>query len=75
MSQCSSCRARVIWATTAANNKPICLDAELVGGGNVELVAGVATVVKPSPDVRRYRAHFASCPNAVHHRRSSRART
>jgi hypothetical protein len=70
VSLCSSCSARVIWATTAANRKPICLDPELVAGGNIELVAGVAQVVKPSPDVRRYRSHFASCPNAAQHRKA-----
>lgn len=70
MSYCRSCKARVIWATTAAKGKAICLDAELVAGGNIELVAGVAQVVKPSADVRRYRAHFASCPNAQQHRKA-----
>jgi hypothetical protein len=69
MSSCRSCRARVLWVNTAATGKLMCLDVELVAGGNIELVAGVANVVKPSQDVRRYRSHFASCPNAAQHRK------
>jgi hypothetical protein len=67
VSQCSSCRAAIIWATTP-RGKNISLDVAQVAGGNVELRSGVAFVVKPEPGVVRYRSHFATCPNAGEHR-------
>jgi hypothetical protein len=46
------------------------LDADPVPDGNVIVVMGVAYVVErpPGPGEVRYRSHFATCPNADHHR-------
>lgn len=74
MSACRTCHQRIVWARTAAG-KAIPLDPDPVPGGNVVLVAGVATVLGPiagaySLDPPRHQSHFATCPQADSHRRS-----
>lgn len=78
MSQCRSCDAPIIWAKSPAG-KAMPIDAEPVPDGNVLLVAnGSATpnaiVVEAdhqwAEGARRYKSHFATCPNAASHRRS-----
>jgi hypothetical protein len=72
MSACSSCGARVLWARSAANGKPIPLNPQPIIGGNLELADGIASYVKPSATVKLYTSHFANCPNADAHRRERR---
>jgi hypothetical protein len=71
------CTALIVWATTA-NVRPMPVDPEPVGDGNVLLswVNGAvrAEVIGKSGQARlfgrtRYRSHFASCPAAGDFRR------
>lgn len=70
MSTCRSCGAEILWSETMTGKK-IPLDPEQVLGGNIVLEAegALARIVKPEPGVKRYRSHFASCPQAEQHRR------
>jgi hypothetical protein len=81
MSRCCSCDAPIRWAKTAAG-KTIPIDAEPRRDGNVQLgyVGGymVAIVVNDADALAAqaaghdlYVSHFATCPNAGAHRRSS----
>ena len=73
MSLCRSCGADVLWATTVVTGKAIPLDADPVDDGNVVIRNGSAHVLSKNNPVRsdetRYRAHWATCPNAKEHRR------
>ena len=82
---CDSCGAPIEWARFATSGKPVPLDVGLVDNGNLELVerrdAGEAIVrllgrVELEAARERgtplRRTHFATCPNAAAHRRSSR---
>lgn len=60
MSRCNGCGEPIEWATTPRNTK-IPLNVEPVAGGNVDLRAGIAFVVKPEPAVSRRQAHFVTC--------------
>lgn len=67
------CSASIIWAQTNANTWMI-VDVDQVPGGNVELqeragMPPLARVLKPDPDVKRYRPHWSSCPDAGTFRR------
>jgi hypothetical protein len=54
--RCRSCYARIIWfKTDAGKNMPV--DADTVEPEDQEL------------DLPRHISHFATCPNADHHRR------
>lgn len=56
ITRCKSCRTRIIWfKTEAGNNMPV--DADTVEPEDEEL------------DLPRHVSHFATCPNAAHHRR------
>jgi hypothetical protein len=68
-SLCRTCRGAVIWAATVNTFKRIALNVEPVFGGNIDLRNGVAYVVAPVADVKRYVSHFATCPQAAQHRR------
>lgn len=68
MSTCKTCGASIIWATTK-NGKKIPLELDMVLGGNIDLVDGVATVVPPDYGVKRMVTHFSRCPGADQHRR------
>lgn len=76
--RCSTCQARVIWATTQ-NGKRIPINPEPVAGGNIRLSGGDlhprAAVVDMSRDLfdetddgARYVSHFVDCPQAAEHR-------
>lgn len=71
MTRCRSCGAPIVWAVTAAG-KRMPLDAEpvyAIGSGVVSLNGDeVAVVERPRP---LYVSHFATCPNADQHRRST----
>ncbi|GIE46182.1 hypothetical protein [Actinoplanes lobatus] len=77
IANCRSCAAPIIWATSSGG-RPMPVDAEPTGDGNVELslqpgmfVGPVATVVT-GPTLfggKRRRAHFTSCPQAEQWRR------
>ena len=68
MSECRSCRSPITWVQTAKGEAmPLNPRPEL--GGNVELLNGVAHVVKAEPNVRRYTSHFSNCPQANGHRK------
>lgn len=81
---CSSCRAPILWAHTAAGER-MPVDEKPVDDGNVtiyiedvpqrpRLIAGVLTRGQAAgaraQDQMLYRSHFVSCPNASGHRRS-----
>lgn len=71
MNSCRSCGAAITWAkTTRGENIP--LNPMPVVGGNLELVDGVARVVKPHPAVKLYVSHFATCAQADAHRKGRR---
>lgn len=72
MSLCSSCHATIRWAKTpAGKNTP--LDDQPAADGSLWLDNGVARFVEDNTpdDVVRYHPHWATCPNADHHRRRS----
>lgn len=68
--RCSSCRARVLWGISATSGKPMCLDPEMMLGGNVECVDGTHLRVVPVAERTRplYVPHMATCPDAAKHR-------
>lgn len=71
MNACQSCGAAMRWVKTeAGKNMP--LDPEPIRGGNVEMRNGVAHVVQPDDETRRYVSHFSTCPNANGHRTKPR---
>jgi hypothetical protein len=63
---CSTCQAQIIWAKTT-KGRPMPLDLAKVAGGNIDLVDGVAHVVKPDGSAKHV-SHFATCPNSASHR-------
>ena len=71
MSACRTCGAPVLWVTTFHGN-PMPLDAEPSDKGNIVLRDGVAhyegkaTLFDSAP---RYISHFATCKDAVLHRK------
>lgn len=66
---CATCTKPVLWARTKTGQAHP-LDREPVLNGNVEVdEQGRALVVRPDPEVARYRSHFATCPHAPLHRR------
>ena len=76
MSQCTSCHAPVIWGTTASG-KPLPIDPDPVEAGNLAVRPPGAQVryLKLSDTIEpgewRAVSHFATCPNASLHRKSS----
>jgi hypothetical protein len=82
--RCRSCKARIVWALTATG-RAMPVDAEphpegllvLELGDTIRVRAANAeerTVVMPifkslRPEVKLFRSHFATCPNATEHRR------
>lgn len=73
--QCKSCGASIIWTTTSAG-RHMPVDADPVENGNIVLrQAGgevMANVLRPWLRVegeRYHKTHFATCPQAPHHRR------
>lgn len=71
-SRCRSCGGHVRWAKTEAG-KNIPVDLQEIEGGNLRLInvggRWIAKVIQAKPDVKAFRTHFASCPNADGHRR------
>jgi hypothetical protein len=71
--RCRSCGAPIIWCVTASE-KRMPLDAEPVADGNIVLDGEKALYLGPAgqralaADVKRYKSHFATCPNAKTHR-------
>ena len=63
---CRRCGMRIRWAKTV-NHRPIPLDLHADGGGNIELINGVAHVVGVSDNIAdvRHRAHFETCKNEI----------
>lgn len=74
--KCRSCGAAIIWSKTVATGKAVPLDAEPHEDGNIGLVpAGAMVLPKEMVELgkkigsKRYRSHFATCPNASQHRK------
>jgi hypothetical protein len=69
---CRSCGAEIVWAETPKGRR-MPVDAHPYPNGNLRLdnMEGriVATVRKPEPGQRRYRPHFATCPQSSDWRR------
>ena len=70
MSTCSSCGAEIDWYLTR-KGKSIPIDPDPVPDGNLFFHGSVIHYAKhpPAPGEERYKSHFATCPNAKHHRR------
>jgi hypothetical protein len=64
-----TCGRGIFWAVTVAG-KRMPLECQPVPGGTVDLSTGKAVVVKGEPGVLRYRAHFATCPDAAKFRKA-----
>lgn len=74
--KCKSCHAPIRWATVRGSGKHMPLDFDESEGGNVFLLAGGVAVVGKQEDktpfgATRHFSHFATCPNASDHRRST----
>ena len=73
LKRCSSCRARILWCTSAANNKPIPMDPNPIADGNMWIdskgIAHAVDLLTP-PGVDRYVAHSVTCPHADEHRKA-----
>ncbi len=70
--KCRSCGAAILWCKTE-KGKAMPVDAEPSENGNVMLVGDVAKYVKPGetlPGIALHLSHFATCPNAAHHRKA-----
>ncbi len=73
---CSSCKAKVIWCVTV-NGKKMPVDVEPVVNGNIVLRKRgdktMALYIGKNTQQREgealYVSHFATCPNARHHRK------
>src|SRR5262249_28997696 len=78
---CRSCGAPILWRTMPGG-KAMPIDAEPIAGGTIALHSdGVrAAVLTPieitivqhllgGPGPELYKSHFATCPNATHHRK------
>lgn len=82
--KCSSCRADVLWVRwdsgkrmpvdAVADNRPLPKGGDIVltlrGGEHGELLAEKYDMQKHGFARNRYTSHFATCPNADHHRRA-----
>jgi hypothetical protein len=74
--KCRSCGAAIIWEPSTASGKLMPLDAEPHPDGNIVLIpAGAMVLSKETAETgkrigsRRYRSHFATCPDAAQHRK------
>ena len=70
VSRCRSCRAPIVWAETRGGSK-MPVDKVPVKGGNIalEYIAGQWVADKVTEGTGTHVTHFATCPNAVAHRR------
>jgi hypothetical protein len=78
MNQCRSCKAPIVWVSTALG-KRLPLDPDPVEGGNLVVIQGslkepasepIVTYRRPDHGGRlTYQTHFASCPHATQFRR------
>ena len=76
MSTCTSCQAPIVWGTHSISGKAIPLDPDPVETGNLAVRPGaqVRYLTKdgqPEPGEWRAVSHFATCPHAKLHRKSS----
>lgn len=80
-SSCRSCGAAIYWALNDESKKSMPVDVEPCDDGNIGLVwnrkTGHVTChvlrrdAMESYDGPRRKSHFATCPNADHHRRAA----
>lgn len=72
--QCAACGAEIFFAKTEAD-KWIPIDAAPVRDGNLEILDGYPVLAIPIapllPPAKRYKSHFATCPEADRFRRRS----
>jgi hypothetical protein len=72
VSTCRSCGAQILWAITA-NGRYLPVDADPDPSGSIRLHRSeggdLLANVGGTDDGPLYRSHFASCPDADHHRR------
>jgi hypothetical protein len=74
VANCKSCDARITWVVTTKGNS-IPIDVDPAADGNIVLRDGIAVVLSAkaaaqAPERTRYKAHFATCPNAAQHRKA-----
>lgn len=84
LTTCDSCGADILFANSATTGKPMPIDALPVTDGNIRLeqrarpmpplayVCGATLDMLADDDGTRYKAHFATCPNADEWRRRGR---
>jgi hypothetical protein len=66
---CRSCGAQIFWVKTS-NGKNAPIDAEPVPDGNIIVDehghgAVIPKAMPIEPDIKRYKNHFATCPDAA----------
>jgi hypothetical protein len=73
MPACASCSASILWIRTP-KGKAMPLDATPNPNGNVVIRDGLAVVLNlaelETTTERKWLAHWASCPNAIGHRKA-----
>lgn len=80
MSRCQSCRTPIVWARTQAGKnmplEPVGQERPGLRKGRFELENGQAIPIPhvgdqaPVFETPLFVSHFASCPNAAHHRKA-----
>lgn len=76
--RCSTCGADLVETWTTANNKRMLVEPRPHPNGNLRVernLLGVltSTVVAPGSESVLYLPHWATCPDANHHRKRTRA--
>ena len=75
-SECSSCKASILWATSFGTGKPMPVDPEPSPKGALRIARRPdgSIVATPVPAKARtgtlHISHFATCPNAKSHRKT-----
>jgi hypothetical protein len=74
MAKCNSCGAEIVWAKTLSG-KAIPINAHPVDDGNIAIDHEGTAIIMTEGEAScatmlvRYKAHFATCPNAAQHRK------
>lgn len=76
--RCKSCQASIMWARSSSTGRLMPLDAEPSMDGNIAIGGNGEAVVLAGDKLAnhkglRHKSHFATCPNAKGHRKSTNA--
>lgn len=80
MDKCKSCGASIVWGVTEKGRRmpldpepsPEWGNVERVGGDDVRVLSGATLDAARAANTRLFVSHFATCPTAAQHRKSSR---